>query len=774
MNKVRFMGYSFLNEDITNFPTAHTHQALISSELYADEITLQLRYNPNYIGYYIDDAVEGSDYLRVQSRIYAVKSGNDEFPFTEYDNATPLDLYQDDTFLARYYITSIAPRYKKDGYVYFEVSAISFIGLTINMAHNGGLYVSTPIGDIVADILKATKDNARSTSSLFFFNMANNLYYTMDALVYNYRVSGRLPATDGETRTARDNIRDVLFASGASILKNADGSLYFTFNQPSEAIAIADEVIYIGQPYEEDNIITTVKVIANSYFAIEGVEEKTLFDSAGDVVDHAKVLFDEPIFRFSDTTLTINESGVNYAIVSGSGVLKGFEYTHTRQEYSSQIADGIENIATATNGLVSSLNYLSVLERMENYYKNARIIRTQFVLPPNVHAGSMVRFSDMFNVQKNGFIKDMDISYSGIDAGMCSVVVDWVPSNVGEGFTKCYVLQGSGSWSKAAAEAELGHAITKARVVLLGGGHGGYKGEDGGTASGTYPSGKGGVGGAGGRGGEGGRVNAVTIESNVPSSIAYNCGTGGQPAQEGNPTTASINGTTYSSADGNPSAGGVMNLITGDVYATVGETGYNGCHGGDATDYGGGTMIGEAFVLGDKSWPGGGQMEADASNNGYWSDVESYQYGTSTRWKLKSGSGSTHNAHTGGTCGSGAAYGSAGNKGVGGSIGWSSKFNGWYVGVQRINGTDGAKGADAQPRTDYVPNIAGGGCGGNGGGGGGLKGQPAGIGGYQSCSEINGPVAWSVSPRIVVGADGLGGTGSDGTQGGNGAVLIYV
>lgn len=771
MNKIKFMGYAFTNEDIVGFPTAYTHQALISAELNADEIQVRLRYNPNYLGYYIDDAVEGSDFLRVQGNVYAVKSGGGSFPFTEYDNATPIDLYKDDTLLARYYITSIAPKYEKDGYIYFDVSAVSFIGLTIKMAHNGGLYVSTPIGDIIADILKATKDNARSTSSLFFFNMQNGLYYTIDPLVFNYRVSGRLPATDGETITARENLRDVLFASGASILKNADGSLYFTFNQPSEAIPIEDEKIYLGQPYKEDSIVTTVKVISHAYFAIEGGEEKTLFDSSGDVVDHAKVLFNEPIFRFSDTTLTINESGVNYAIVSGTGVLKGFEYTHTRQEFSKQIAQGIENIKTSTNSLVSTLNYLSVLERMENYFKNAREMQTAFVLPANVKAGSLVRFTDMFNNAKNGFIKDVDITYSGIDKGVANVVVDWTPSNVGEGFTKCYVLQGAGTWNKASAEAEIGHAITKARIVLLGGGHGGYKGADGEAGS----TSKGGAGGDGGAGGEAGKVFAVTLDGNIPASIPYNCGTGGAPAQDGNPTTATVGGTVYTSANGSIPAGGVMNLITGEVYATAGESGYRGGHGGEAgIDFGSGTNYGEPITYKGQTWQGGEPFIVPAwdyegdTRGWFWRyPVVNYQgqsvVDTTGRY------GSKESVSYGGTAGGGSAVGSNGKKTakVGGYSGIYKSGN-YVIGVATIIGTDGANGADAID-AEGTPNIASGGFGGHGGGGGSQRAEAKSAGGWSRLDT-----SATIQGNNVQGAEGRGGYGSNGTSGGNGAFLIYV
>lgn len=771
MNKIKFMGYAFYNEDIVGAPKAYTHQALISSELSADEIQIRLKFNPDYLGYYIDDAVEGSDYLRTRGRVYAVKSGEGVFPFSEYDNATPIDLYKDDELLARYYITSIAPRYKHEGYIYFDVSAVSFIGLTINMEHNGDVYTNVQTGAIIADILKATKDNARSTSSLFFFNMANGLYYTMDASVYNYRTSGRLYPTNGTDRTARENLRDTLFQCGASILKNADGSLYFTFNQPTEATPIIDDKIYRGQPYTGEDITTTVKVISHAYFAIEGGEEKTLFDSSGDVVDHAKVLFNEPVFQLSETTLTVHEWGANYAIVSGTGILKGFEYTHTRQEFSKHIADGIENIKTADNSLVSTLNYLSVLERMENYYKNAKEIKTSFVMPSNVKAGSLIRFSDMFGEMKNGFIKDMDVVYSGIDKGVANVVVDWVPSNVGEGFTKCYVLQGAGSWSKAQAEAEIGHEITKARIVLLGGGHGGYKGGDGEAGS----TSKGGEGGSAGAGGEGGKVYAVTLDSNVPASIDYNCGNGGQPAQEGSPTTATVNGTTYTSADGQVPAGGVMNLIAGDVYATVGESGCRGGHGGDAgIDYGSGTNYGEPITWNGQTWQGGEPFIVPA-----W-DYEGDTRGMFWRYPVVNSQGqsvvdttgrygSKESVSYGGTAGGGSAVGANGKKTakVGGYSGIYKSGN-YVIGVATIIGTDGANGADAVDATG-TPNIAGGGFGGHGGGGGSQRGEAKGAGGWSRLDT-----SATIQGTNVQGAEGRGGYGSNGTVGGNGAVLIYV
>ena len=88
-----------------------------------------------------------------------------------------------------------------------------------------------------------------------------------------------------------------------------------------------DEEIYSGDAYSRHEAVTEVKVIANTYRQYSGEDPVVLWESTN-VVSSIRVLFDEPCWGLYSSqvggsdTITIEESGVNYAVISGTGTLK--------------------------------------------------------------------------------------------------------------------------------------------------------------------------------------------------------------------------------------------------------------------------------------------------------------------------------------------------------------------------------------------------------------------------------------------------------------------
>lgn len=752
------------------------HQSMIADALSADECTLTVKYNPAALGYYINDSSHGSGWLyTVLGEIYMCRTSDQATIDSNMDafeggfvNAEPVDIYEDETFFKRFYVTQTLPvRVNRDGSVVIQLRAVSFIGLTVSMSHNGGLYTNSTVGAIIAEILQGTKNTSRSTASLFWYDMPGGLHYTMDAKVANTRADGHLPITD-RYRSARDNIRDVCFGYGVSVLQLPDGSAQFTFNQPSSVINIPDEEIYSGDAYTRHQSLTAVKVIANTYRQYAEEDPEILWEGQT-VVSHAKVIFDEPCWGLYSSqvggvdTITIEESGVNYAIISGSGTLYGIPYLHNQEEFSRTIGTGVENVKTASCGMVTLLNYQNVLDRMAAYYGQAREISASVVVKNGASTGSLISFNDPLGRQKTGIINEMAFTMSGIIKGDLAITTNWTPTDVGNNFSMSQILTGSGTWTKAAAEAAVGHSIDIVRFDLISGGDGGAPGADG-TAGALNTAGKGGAGGAGG---QSGKVFSITLEGDqIPASITFSCGAGGAAGSAGGATTATISGTTYSSEAGARTNAGYMDLIDGTVRATPGPDGIKGGDGGDNQ-----TGVGESVTYKDRTWTAGAMGESDGEYrrdlfyNASYNPPYLIDYRT-LLWCSAPG-GST----------GGAAFGANSAPSTAGTLGrtyTSSDATGRsaITAIASAKAGNASKGANALPIDDYTPTLGSGGAGGNGGGGGGAGDIGTNSGGqYIVRGSMTTPT--TIPANNIAGSAGAKGTGSAGTAGGAGFITVY-
>lgn len=783
MTQIIFKNYIFTDaaREIIS-ATGSLSQSLIGDKLAADEFNFVIQYDPAALGYYINDTTAGSGFFyTADDEVYCVKSGDPaeiaqniaNFSTAEAKDA-PVDIYNDGVKIGRFYVQKVYPiRINQDGSIWLQFNALSLIGLTVSMTHDGGYYSNAKAGDVIAEILKATKNTSQSTSTVLWYDMAGGLHYTIDTQVANTRIDGPLPIT-GRGRSARDNLRDVLLVTGASVLKDTEGSVRFTFNQPSEPAAIETTDIYAGDVYEDDDgDVTVCKVVSNSYMQVEG--DPVIEFETTEVVDHIKVLFDEPVFQVyssqsdGEDSLTIHEWGTFYAVVSGTGTLYGMPYLNTQTEYSEVIREGVENSRTASSGLINLLNYKNVLDRMANWYQNHKIVSNSIVVDGAASTGTLVSFLDPMRQQKTGYIQKMVFYLSGIIKGDTEIVTDWRPTGTGNNFTMSQTLSGSGTWTKAAAEAAVGHSINLVRFDIIGGGDGGAAGEDGQAGSDNT----GGAGGAAGEGGSPGRVFSITLEGDqIPASITFNCGTGGAPGEVGTDTTIRINGTTYTSANGTRPLAGYMDLFTGIVRAVKGPSGVAGGRGGNYRGIGSTVddVTGESVTYKGRTWNAGAFGLGDS--------VKRYRpyKGSNGQWYLDVQNPTWVNGAP--SCTGGAAFGSSSEDGTAGSLSGIytnettvNAGRGFTIGVLRARSGVSSAGANALPIDDYTPSLGSGGAGGNGGGGGGSKNASVGAGGYRwtgstyeaLTGEYNGP-----------GTAGAGGTGSLGTAGGNGFINVYI
>lgn len=613
---------------------------------------------------------------------------------------TEILYYEGTTLIGLWYLESVS-RVARDEY---QLSMISALGLLEDIPHVGGIYTGQTVNSLLSEII----DGAFS--------------YTVDASIQSWKVYGWLPYD-----TARENLHQLLLAMGVNIFKNADGSFRFGTLNTAYPVTVSDSNVYLEGRVDYGTPATSVAVTEHQWTPFN-VAAEVLFDNTDGSVaaDHTIVKFSDPCFDLSASgNLTVNSSGVNYAELTGVGVLTGKPYTHIQRVI--RKTSGAANVkprevSVSDAYLVNGLNSLNVSNRLLSYYADSHKITGKMLLG-NVKPGSAMVISNAYGEIENAIMSKMDVLSSGTLAASFEASADYTPGASGNNYTHRALVVSSGTWSKPAG-------YTKIRVALIGGGQGGQSGGNGGKGQ-AGNQGGGGVGGVGGQPGIGGNIYVIDID--VPSAATVFTvtrgagGAGGDAPSETTPggvnygvaDAAPVDGSpggastvsytvggvtkTLTSANGQPSANGYVDIINGDAVGIPGE--YSGVAGG----------------------AGGGQS----------TPAESVTYGGTTWVGGTTGS----NAYAGGGVGGGAAVGNNGGNGMD-----SERVN------NQSYGGNGGKGADAIAQT-FSGVYGQGGNGGHGSGGGGAGGTAASV--------------------LLVGDGGNPGVAGSGSVGGDGCIIFY-
>ena len=630
---------------------------------------------------------------------------------------TPLLHYMDDVLAARYYIEEM----KRTGMISFGISGISAIGLLSRQYHKGGLFSGENFVLVVSEILGGSID------------------YSVSQELGAVQVYGHLPYA-----TRRDNLRQLLFATNGHVFRDADRQIYFDFLDSSEAVEILDENIFENSSVEYPKLATKVTLTEHDYYYYSGVSAVTLFDNTnGYAVEGLLVRFQNaPIYPASlatTGTLTFREASVNCAIVTGQGTLTGKPYVHTtldlvryddnsgREEYGVSVTDAT---------LVTAVNGEGVADRVADYCFHRHIIKAD-IKWSGERCGKLYSVKNTFLEEETGYLVKMEKVVSSFVRASCEFIAGVGSGGGGNTFENYALVTSSGSWT-------IPEGVETIRLILVGGGSGGQSGLKGADGRNT----SGGAGGSGGSSGNGGRIYILTLQ-NVSGSLSISIGTGGaggaacsnektpNEGVEGNPTTVTIGGMTYTSSAGARSPSGVENIFTGIIYALPGAPGTAGAPGGSGQQ---------------------GQSEAGGSaGNNQGGAPGASVYGM--------------NAQTSGGAGSGASATTNGSSGGNASVVHieSSTSSEWFDYYSHTPGA-GANGVAATQRAAATTP----GAGGDGGHGG------SGAGG---CGVFNGNITdqWEGDVHIKIGDErsstaasaGVGGYGGAGGNGAAGCVIIY-
>lgn len=634
-----------------------------------------------------------------------------------------VEVLRDGVVVATYYNRRIKAKSPEQ----YEGEAVNLIGLLIGGGDfMGGVYNSATdtVGDVIADIM-------------------GDLPYTIDADVAAEAAGGHIPICD-----RREALRQLLFPINAFALPMADGSLHFAFADINTVKMIPDDDVALRGSKDFRDLATEVRLTEHAYTADASVADQVIYSTAVSAQSYL-VAFSSPMHSLQASGLTIEESGANYAIVSGAGTLSGKPYVHSTRIMSAGtgIVTGEANVKSFTGAtMVNAINSTATLNRLKDYYSKAQELSREIYIDDDdpEELVSAANLTDTLGKKVTGYVEQMDTVYSLERLSGVKFITGWAPEGGGSSYNTSRLLTGSGTFTVPAG-------VTQMRVYIVGGGQSGepgLKGQNGTSATGSVggkslvsKEGDGGDGGEGGFGGLPGKLTIVDLEVTPGQTFNYSCGAGGVSLT---PSTEHVGGGeggdstfgVYSSSTGVRPTSGVIDPVTGNTYAVRGSAGYAGYKGvsskGDQYSVTG--PDGNVYTSGDNGrWWAAASTSGDSSVN-----VEAYAMGG---------------------LGGGPAVGGNGNDGDPYTECWTRSTSTSAYG--RAEGTKGGTGATGGDGT-AAATLGSGGNGANGGGGGG--------GGGNAYVMYHRGTPSSLS-SAVQGEGGEGGPGGLGGRGGAGFIL---
>lgn len=633
--------------------------------------------------------------------------------------------------IGKFYLENI----EQVGLIDWKFNCVSDMGLLVSSEHYGGLYSGEKASIVIADIIGGI------------------IPYTLEDSLKEVEVYGWL-----RKASRRDNLRDILFSIGGTIGRDSEGDCIIKpyIAEPEPYPVSASSFYKTGGNLFNDIPASEILLTEHNFAARESDEQVTLFDGEvsgsmiitpkGDQVDGVVVIFDKPIHDLSASGTTIIESGVNYAVLSTSayGLLTGKAYTHTQRILSRTVSDtGTPNVIQSSNcALVNIRNSVNVADRLEAFYGYIKRVKMNVVLSTQ-KPGDYISFTDPYGNPSTGYIESLEVTFSKEMKASMTVICGFIPPVDVPMFFHSETFMEDTTWT-------VPDGVDSVRVVLIGGGPGGYSGRKGTngkigqqyTDSGSYGStqyrvrgislGAAGEGGLGGNPAVGAKVFSGNIEVTAGQQFQIHIGPGGTGVQNssettntpGNPGGATTFGA-LSSDNGTPISGGYVEEISGKTYADEGKK--SGQKGGKG--YSGAYEPGNVRNV----IPG-----EDVSFNG-----TTYVSGTPRALEIY-----TQNES--------GAYMYTTTKGLGG---------GPAPGAHGGNTSTNVGGRGATPITPPAATVRG--RGGDGGHGGGAGGGPCSRENYREST------AYPSWPSVTSSDCGVGGNGGAGGTGGRGIAFIY-
>nr|DAH34076.1 MAG TPA: hypothetical protein [Caudoviricetes sp.] len=298
-----------------------------------------------------------------------------------------LGFYFNGDLLGNFYLKSGARKNKTDYYM----DSHDALGVLDGNEYVGGIYTGRKLSEVLTEIF-ANEDFS----------------YTLDDAYKDMTLTGYIPYT-----TKRNALVQIAFAIGAIVdTSNVEG--VDIYPQATEVTGEFDEhTTFTGLTLEHSDIVTGVRLTTHTYTQILETEE--LYKDA--LNGTAEIVFSEPHHSLSISGGTIVRSGVNYAVVTGTGgtvTLIGGKYSHNTSVIAKDNPDIVynKNIKEVTDAtLINPSNGQMALERIYAYYQRAENVVGD-VLLGDKKLGDKVRVDTGYDGIREGIIESIDPTFT--------------------------------------------------------------------------------------------------------------------------------------------------------------------------------------------------------------------------------------------------------------------------------------------------------------------------------------------------------------------------
>ena len=294
-----------------------------------------------------------------------------------------MKLYNDNTLLGSYYIDTAK---RKSDKVY-EINCYDAVGILDQTKFMGGIYT----GQSVTNVLEAIFEGS-------------NINYTVDNVTASKTIYGLIPIL-----TKREALSWVCMATGAvaDTTRSTSIDIYRLDDTVKRTIDVDSQ--YTGLEVENTQIVTGVKVTSYSY-STTNTSEEIFSDTLNGT---ATIEFSEPYHSLSVSGGTIVESGVNYAIIRGTGST----VTLTGKNNENVGALDIKNVLEISGCTIISHDIAEeVAQRVLNYYLRTKKVSAKIILGDN-DLGEKVTINSGFEGNITGTIERLEISGNNKLAG---------------------------------------------------------------------------------------------------------------------------------------------------------------------------------------------------------------------------------------------------------------------------------------------------------------------------------------------------------------------
>jgi len=323
--------FNFTNEEIISLEGVKSI-AVDGDDLSVDTLTPEIEYQ-----YFPKEVFKPTDYKGIKSADGLIICGHFTEDIGKLEYGSPVKYINDGNVIGTFYTKNVRRTGKKK----YTINAMSFIGLLDKKYHAGGVYVAVRFDTILGSILGDLTD------------------ITVQTEVAETVLTGYLPYA-----TARENLHQLLFATGAVVLRSDDGKLIFSYLLPNaHTTAIQDARVYDDGEVEYLTPCSKIELTEYSYELLDDTELSSIYDNTQEaIVTNKKVIFgtapvDPTTFSVSNGKVSVNYPKFS-TVLSGTGTFT-FTYDGTDWSYNGTTI-ALEDYGLAVDDEIASGNSITV------------------------------------------------------------------------------------------------------------------------------------------------------------------------------------------------------------------------------------------------------------------------------------------------------------------------------------------------------------------------------------------------------------------------------